>query len=137
MNAGIDMCGTGVEAGTHDPAELAMRVHAGADKLGLCAHDKIAAQPLPDEMKVVMIAPDIGTGAADRIVLPLHVVDARAGQLDGTNINLVFKYTERIARRRHSTSSSNHRSASTFVVGFDGALLVTAQEPDDLVVAPP
>src|SRR5689334_18090860 len=91
MNASADISGMGVEARAHHPAELAMEFDAFTQKLCLHRHDKIPRHPSPHIMKVIVILPDIGASAADRIRLRPSIIHTSARVADRADVGLLRK----------------------------------------------
>ena len=58
--AGVDVRRPGIQTGPHNHPELAVGLDALSDELRRRLHDKIALDPLPHEMKLVVIAPHVG-----------------------------------------------------------------------------
>ncbi len=49
------------QTGPHDPAKLAMRLNPASNELGIGSQDEISLQPLPEEMKFILIKPHVGS----------------------------------------------------------------------------
>src|SRR5688572_31000005 len=79
-----DVRAAGLERRANAPAELPVRIDSFPDEACARRENEVARQALPDEMKVVAVAPHVLTGARDHIRLVLRVV-RHGSRLSGTS----------------------------------------------------
>ena len=72
---GADVRAVGLERRPNRPPDLSMRLDAPADKSGTRRKDEVPRHPLPDEVKIVVVAPHVLAGPGDLVALALRVVD--------------------------------------------------------------
>ena len=87
-----------------------MRIHTRAGKFGPRCYDKIAGHALPNKVKVVVVAPNIGAGAGEPVDLLRRIVLAGTGRNNRSNIRLILKLAEHtvLRGRIHNYATSRH-----------------------------
>ena len=71
-----------------------MRVDTCADEFGARGYYEIPAHTHPNEVKVVVVSPDIRTCAGDAVDPLLRIVLTGTGEMDGSDVGMVLKWME-------------------------------------------
>ena len=94
VHGGVGVGRVGLQAAADHPAQLPVRVHALADELHARLEDEVALHPLPDEMELVALRPDVHPGRAERVLLRDRVVCGRARDPGRADVAVSVELTE-------------------------------------------
>ena len=101
-----------IEAGPHDPTQLAMRIDAFANEFRPSLKNEISLHSFPKEVEFIPAGPHVRASGADSIFVAHGVVRGRPGQLRGADIRVSVKLAQRTFLRQRQKNSASQKSGA-------------------------
>src|SRR5579859_196921 len=112
------------ERGANGPPDFPMLLDPGADEARAGREREIARHPLPNELKIVAVAPHVLAGTADQVLLPGRIVRDGAGAAHVADIAMAVEDAEQALY--HEKEDCDHDAIlAQRALGGVGALLGT------------